>query len=448
MSTIKESYMKEITMKKLAGVVAVLFFFTISVNLFAKGGGQQASSPGGISGTLTFWHQYNDADPSNLGATWMRENVRLFRERYPDVRLEITNISGSSNEYLTKITTEIAAGRTPDVFETYLTGRLEPYVTAGRVAPLNSLVESNPDLKRTISPKALALATFGNNYYAIPTVKSAELIYYNKKIFTDNGLQVPKSYDEFMRNCSVLKAKGITPVVCGNLDIWPGAMPYMMLFNRMNGNALYEEVVVGHKAKFDDPAFAETGKKLQEMFNAGVFNASINSMKYDEAQVEFTSGRAAMTFDGAWNIGLYYNRLGDDLGIFNFPMVPGGKGTANDWLVNYDTAFAISSNSRNRPAAEALMSLIFSPERMAAFTEMGMMAASVNLPVDTSKIRPIMLELSNGIDNANYGNIPWDNPLGSGMGNEFNLAVQRCYAGEDPVRVFQNLNNIVKVEWQ
>ncbi|MDR2484366.1 MAG: extracellular solute-binding protein [Treponema sp.] len=433
--------------KKQCFLVVVLLF--VSAFVFAGGGNQRSStSAGGISGTLTFWHQFNDADPSNERAAWMRENVRLFQEKYPNVKLEITNIAGSSNEYLTKITTEIAAGRTPDVFETYLTGRLEPYVTAGRVAPLNSFVDSTPELKRSISPKAIALATFGKNFYAIPLIKSAELIYYNKKIFANNGLQIPKSYDEFIKACAVIKSKGITPVVCGNLDVWPGAIPYMMLFNRMNGNVLYEEVVVGHKANFDNPAFVETGKKLQEMVKAGVFNTNINSMKYDEAQVEFTSGRAAMTFDGAWNIALYQSRLGEDLGIFNFPMVSGGKGSGNDWMVNYDNALAISSSTKNKPAAEALMALIFSPERMAVLAEMGALVASVNLPVNSSKIPPVVMELSNGIDNANYGNIPWDNPLGAGMGNEFNLAVQRCYAGEDPVRVFQNLNNLAKVEWQ
>jgi hypothetical protein len=42
----------------------------------------------------------------------------------------------------------------------------------------------------------------------------------------------------------------------------------------------------------------------------------------------------------------------------------------------------------------------------------------------------------------------WDNPLGASMGWEFNLAVQRCLALEDPVKVFQELNRTAKQEWE
>ncbi|GHU66233.1 sugar ABC transporter substrate-binding protein [Spirochaetia bacterium] len=436
--------------KKATALLSLMLMLTVSV-LFAGGGGQQqsgsTSGSGGVSGNLTFWYSNSEANQNDPGVIWWRDTLRLFQEKYPNVKLEISN-TPDGNQYLTKLTTEIVAGNVPDVFWAWPSGRLEPFVNAKRIRPLNSFLDARPELKKTISPLATEGSTFNGNIYAIPIDQSGELVFYNKRIFRENNISVPKSYDEFMAACAALKAKNITPVVMGNLDVWPGAIPYMMLFNRMNGNKLYEDVIIGKQTKFDDPAFAETGKKLQEMVKAGVFNASANALKYDEAQVEYTTGRAAMVFDGIWALTGFLDKLGNDVGAFNFPMVPGGKGNANDYLINYGTVFCISQSTKNLPAAEALVEFILSPERQAAFVELGKVVASINLPVNYSNLPPILREINDDLAKANYAIIPYDNPLGSNMGTEFNLAVQRVLAGQDPVKVFQDLNKLARIEWE
>jgi raffinose/stachyose/melibiose transport system substrate-binding protein len=432
-------------------VTSLLLLALVSGSLFAGGGRQQSSTavPGEISGNLEFWGPDGaGANPNDPGNIWWRETITAFRAKYPRLNMQISSTPGTANEYLVKLTTELAAGRSPDVMQTWLTGRLQPFVEAGRVRPLNAFVDARPELKEILSPLALSYATFGNSYYAIPMLKSCEIIFYNKRIFSENGLSIPKTYDEFMALCANLKNRGIQPVVTGNADVWPGAMPYMMLFNRMHGNDLYQQVVVQHQAKFDDPAFAETGKKLQEMFAAGVFNSNVNSTKYDEAQSRFISGEAAMIFDGEWAASGFLDRMKDEFGVFPFPDVPGGKGSSNDWLLNYNDGMAISTDSKNLPAAEAWLEFIFSVERQVDYASRSKLVATVNLPIDYSKLPPVIVELNNGMDNAANAYNAWDNPLGAVMGNEFNLAVQRCFAGEDPVRVFQDLNRIARMEWQ
>ena len=433
-------------------VILFLCMVLVAGLVFAGGGGQQssgaaASGSGGPSGTLTMWHTLSDANPNDPSTIWWRDTLRMFQEKYPGVKLEISNTS-DGNLYLTKLTTEIVAGNVPDIFWAWPSGRLEPFVKANRIRPLNSFIDARPDLKKTLSPLALDVTTFNKNVYAIPIDQSGELIFYNKKIFADNGLKVPASYDEFMRLCATLRGKGILPVVMGNQDVWPGAIPYMMLFNRMNGNALYESVILGKKANFDNAAFAQTGSKLQEMVNAQIFNASLNALKYDEAQVEFKAGRAAMIFDGIWAVPSFLESMGNDLGAFNFPAIPGGKGSANDYLINYGTVWCISSTTKNLPAAEAMLEHILSPQRQAAFVELGKIVASINLPVNYSKVPPIIQEITTSLEKANYAIIPYDNPLGSNIGTEFNLAVQRVLAGQDPVRSFQDLNKLAKFEWE
>ncbi len=106
------------------------------------------------------------------------------------------------------------------------------------------------------------------------------MVFYNKKVFADNGVAVPTSYDEFLKVCETLKSKGILPVAMGGKDVWPCSIPYRMIFDRQNGPALYKEVVVGKTAKFDDPAFIAAGEKFQEMVKAGVFSLECNAISY------------------------------------------------------------------------------------------------------------------------------------------------------------------------
>jgi raffinose/stachyose/melibiose transport system substrate-binding protein len=432
-------------------ILVVTGILLVSAVLLAGGGSQSApsgSSPGGPSGTVTLWLDLNDMTASDPQTLWWKENLRIFGERYPGLKLEFTNTPGGGTNYLTKITTELAAGNSPDVFKTWLTGRLEPFVTGGRVQPLNGFLDARPDLKKTVNPEALKLATFNGKFYAFPNAKSGELVFYNKKIFTDSNIAVPKTYDEFMAACAKLKSAGITPVGVGGASVWPVSVPYMMLFARMHGPALYEEVVLNHKAKFDDPAFAQTGVKLQEMVRAGVFNSNPNAMNHEEARAGFCSGKYAIIFDGVWNLGRFANALKDDLGFFPFPAYPGGKGNIEDHLVNFDDGFAISVGTKNQTGAETLLEFIFSSDRQTALADSGQLITTFNPPSNTAFLPKIVMEVSAGIDGSKYSYIPWDNPLGSGIGTDFNQAVQRLYDMQDPVRVFEDLNKMVKIEWE
>jgi raffinose/stachyose/melibiose transport system substrate-binding protein len=437
-------------MKKLRLITSLLLGLGIVAAMFAGGKSQSApasgSEAGGVSGTITIWDGLNDMAATDPDSMWRKDNIRLFQEKYPNLKVEFTNTPGGGENYLVKLTTELAAGTSPDVFKCWLTGRLEPFVTANRVQSLNSFLDARPDLKKTINPDGLKLSTFGGKFYAIPNAKSGEVIFYNKKIFAANGITPPKTYDEFMAIFAKLKTAGITPVGVGGASVWPVSVPYMMLFNQMNGHALYEEVILGHKAGFDDPAFAETGRKLQDWIKAGVFNPNVNATNHEEARAGFSSGKYAMIFDGVWNIARFLTALGDDLGFFSFPAVPGGKGDPSDQIINFDDGWAISTGAKNVPAAEAYLEFLFSKERQVAQANNGSLIATFNDP--TVKIPTITAEISKALDGAKYGFIAFDNPLGTGMGGEFNQAVQRLYDLQDPVTVFRNLNQTAKLEWE
>lgn len=65
----------------------------------------------------------------------------------------------------------------------------------------------NPSFKQNM--------TYEGSLYAYPLDCSGEGVFYNKKVFEDNGLKVPETYEDFLTVCDTLKSKGITPVALG-----------------------------------------------------------------------------------------------------------------------------------------------------------------------------------------------------------------------------------------
>ena len=412
--------------------------------------GETSSNPpltSEISGKITFWTAGDKSNPNDHFYPWMVETIQLFEEKYPNCDVEETFIT-SGEDYLTKITTEVAAGNAPDVFRTYLTGRLQPFVEGGRVLPIEHMLETYPDTKGIMNEKALDLATFDGQTYAIPLISSGEMFFYNKKIFEENGVSVPTTYDELLTLIDTFNANGVTPCLLGISDPWPGTIPYMMLFNRLNGNELYEKVILNKEADFTNEAFITAGEYLQELVERKMFNESIAAISQEEAQNQFIAGESAMIIDGSWAVPLYADAFGEDIGIFNFPDIEGGTGSSNDWLMNFDEGYAISSNTQNQPAAEAFLAFMFSPERQAAYAETGALIACQNVEYDTSKISSLATDVLSAFENADYSIIPWDNPLGTDVGAELNNATMSMITGGDVTEALQNLQEYAVDAWE
>jgi ABC-type glycerol-3-phosphate transport system substrate-binding protein len=398
--------------------------------------------------TITFWYQADVAKPNDPWVMWYSSVLKTFAEKYPNIKVEPTVVS-DGNEYLNKISTAMAAGNTPDVFKTWLSGRLQPFVEAGRVQALNDIIDKSPELKGVLNPAYLDTATFNGRIYAIPVSLTDEVIFYNKATFQKCGLSVPRTWDDLLATVKTLKANGYIPDALGNKSAWRGSMPYMAIFDRLNGPALYREVVLQHKARWDDPAFIKAGEYLVKYREAGAFAENFNALSSSEGQAMFTSKKAGMYFILTGEISTLGPALGNDLGFFDFPVIPppAGTGKAGGSLINKDNGFAIGAGSAHKDEAATFFKHIFSQGSQRTIAELGDLIACVNINYDRSKVHPILADLMKFIAAAEYPIVPWDNPLGVNIGKEFNLTTQAILGGADPTEAFKKLQKTALAEW-
>jgi raffinose/stachyose/melibiose transport system substrate-binding protein len=294
----------------------------------------EASTPAPEKSTekkkLVFWH----IQSSGTGPEMIQKSVDRFMKDNPNVEVEVVPLQ--NDPFKTKLKVAMGAGNPPDVFPSWGGGPLYEYVKADQILDLTEMMNKD-NYKNRFLDGAISMVTFDGKVWALPVENvSVAVVFYNKKIFQDNGLQIPKTYSELLDVCKKLKAKGIAPFALANKTKWTGSMYYMYFVDRMGGTDVFTKAATRTGGSFEDPAFTKAGQMIQELVKMGAFCEGFNGLDYDTGQSRtlMYSGKAAMELMGSWNISTikgenekFYN---ENLDFFPFPAVEGGNGDLND----------------------------------------------------------------------------------------------------------------------
>ncbi len=158
----------------------------------------------------------------------------------------------------------------------------------------------------------------------LPLQFNIEGLFYNKKIFADNDIEIPTTLDELIDAAEKLKAAGVTPFVASGktgwtISRWVGALLYSMV-----GPDALQKVASGD-AKLTDPEYVAAAQQLQDL--GPLFIDGITNLDYDTMNAQMLNGQAAMMYMGTWFLAAVndpsLNKVGDDIGFFGFPGIEG-----------------------------------------------------------------------------------------------------------------------------
>ena len=120
-------------------------------------------------------------------------------------------------------------------------------------------------------------------------------ILYNKKIYADLGLSVPKSWAEFMANNEKIKAAGKAPVIQTFGDTWTSQL--FVLADYYNVQAAvpdFAEKYTANQAKYaTTPAALKGFQRQEEVFKAGYLNEDFAAAKFDDGLRMVATGEGA-----------------------------------------------------------------------------------------------------------------------------------------------------------
>jgi raffinose/stachyose/melibiose transport system substrate-binding protein len=221
----------------------------------------------------------------------------------------------------------------PVLYNTPAVDQLKQMDKAGKVVDVAKEFAKLGVLK-DLTPASVAILKKidGGKVLALPFEFNIEGVWYNKKIFADNGIAVPKTWDQLVAAAAKLKAAGIQPFAASGIQGWPiTRLIGNYLFSKLGANAL-EQVAAG-KAKLTDPQYVAAAQAVADLGAKGYFGDGVTSLDYTPAEQLFLQGKAAMFYMGSWILGELndpkQNQIGlANVGMFPFPTVAGGKGPA------------------------------------------------------------------------------------------------------------------------
>lgn len=423
-------------------IVSVLLTAVMATGILAGCGsnGGSSSAEGSSKGedTITVMCVGTEADTYIDAYNSIAEKFSEDNEYGVKVKIDFYE----NEQYKTKLTTLMASNAVPDVFFTWELSYLQPFVEGGKVADITSYLEEDAQWKDSFADGTLELLSYDGKNYGVPTQKSLCVMFYNKQIFDENGVEIPTTYDEFLEVCQTLKDNGVTPMSMCGTDAWIPAQFVQQIAGGMAGDALFNAVCDGSE-KWNNETHVKAAEEVKKMSDAGYFQDGYIGMGPEESTNLFTSGQSAMYFMGAWDADkIAKSEIGENAGAF---VLPAYDAQYNNISVgSVDTSFAVSENCKNKDAAVAFLKYWTSQESEDMLLyENGRIPAG-NYEIDGSKLSPLMTDILN-ISNAQVGLTPWwDRQFGAGEGVEFNNTCVSVLGGEDSQTAFDALQQFAE----
>jgi raffinose/stachyose/melibiose transport system substrate-binding protein len=383
--------------------------------------------------TITFQNIYPDpTDPKN---GMLKKIVNDYQTKNPGIKIELDSLN--TDQQKLKLKTQAASKEVPDITIVNPSAQMKPFVDAGLFAPLNDMVTQN-GLKDTFQSGILDWYTFNNNLYALPDGNNIGVVYYNKELFQQAGVQVPKTFEEMVSTVKALKAKGIQPMAIGEKDSWTGSFLFMNVLLRTNGGPGFLKDVVDGKKTFNDPAFIDAVASFQDLIQAGAFQEGATSFDYNAGENLFKTGKAAMYFMGTWATGgIETSSVNGKVGVFKFPTVK-GKGNPDEFMLAPGSAFAISANSKHLKETKDFLNyfmLNFPKEAFAVKGAVGL-AQKVDGDFKAAGYSDMAMEVLGMFKQVKGGDLAFDNTMNPGTAQGHLTSIQNLFVQKkDPADI-------------
>ncbi len=292
-------------------------------------------------------------------AAGLEKLYEIYRRQNPGVEIINATVAGGAGfQAKAVLKTRMLGNDPPDSFQVHMGHELiDTWVTTGYMEPLDDLFKSEGWDK--VFPKGvLDIVSYDGHYWSVPVnIHRANVLWYNKKVFADNNLQPPTTFDEFFQVAEALKAKGITPLALGDTGIWASTHLFETVLIGTMGAEKYKGLWTG-QTDWNGPEVKQALETMKKMLT--YVNADHSSLSWDQANQLVIDGKAGMTIMGDW---VDADNLAKGFKDSGWAPAPGNKGI-------YDAlsdTFGLPKGAKHREQALAWLKLVGSKEGQEAF---------------------------------------------------------------------------------
>lgn len=302
-----------------------------------------AQPAGSDSDTLTIWTR---AD----GEQYMKDLTAIYNESNPDLTIKVTAIPNSDVQ--TKLGSAISANDAPDVVAIDVV-KAPYFISVGAFEDLTERI-SGLDYADSLLEAQLEAGTFEGKNYTVPFTSDASVLFYNKDLFTQAGLNPdtpPTTWDEFAEAANTISALGHDNVGyhfsagCGGCSAFALApMVWAAGGDFIDG----ESGSLNPDGTFDDPIVKDFVTMMNGMVADGGITKSSQVDGGENYGGSFESGKLGMVAGGSF----YLSQLQSTPPPFEVGVTPlPGKTSGEIASFSGGDVLAIPSAAKNADAA-------------------------------------------------------------------------------------------------
>ena len=264
---------------------------------------------------LRFFHYQGEAEEA------YNKLFDAYEQANPNVKIVSEFIN--SDSYGDVLEARIAIKDYPDVIGVHPGSHVLLLGKAGYLADLSE----NGCLAGS-SESSLKAASVGESVYGVPTDQSYICTFYNKKIFEEYQLEIPKTWDEFMDVCRILKENDVTPISIGFKDTWlePLVAYAVAPTTIYKENEHFDDEMYAGKKNFQGEEWYSTLEMVQKLFTEGYVPEKFLDITYEQQLDTFAQEKAGMMIMGSWAVSMIQNLNPEcEFGLFVTPASDDGE---------------------------------------------------------------------------------------------------------------------------
>lgn len=351
-------------MKKILSLLTLLVLVTLFLTACSSDKGATTPTSANVNNNedmveIDFFHRW----PNEPRKSFYDQKIAEFEEANPNVKINVDSVLNDS--YKEKIRVLVSNDGLPDIFSSWSHSFAENLVSSDRVLSLNEIIKEDTDWSSNIMETQFEGFTFDDTTYGVPFTVDGKAFFYNKSIFEENNIQVPKTYDDMIETLDSLQKAGYeTPLVEGLTNTWAISHYLGTIFQRIVDPEILVQDYNTSTSKFTDEGYIKGLEIFQELTSyMGEVSTAID---HEAARNMFAAGEVPILYMQFAEVKLVQD-IGDvDIGFFNFPSIDGGKGDQTA-LTGAPEGWMLSKSAP--PEAVEFLKFITSPETAMEFTK-------------------------------------------------------------------------------
>ena len=290
----------------------------------------------------------------------LQQLVDKFNETHEDVTIKITAPADAG----TVLKTRMAKNDMPDIVMMGGDNNYTEVESAGMLVDL-----SDQDYISNIQDSYMQMVYDVNKdkeeqAYGVPYATNASGVIYNVDKFEELGLEIPKTWDEFIDVLDQIKDAGEQPLLMTYKDAWTSLCPWNSMAPDLQPEGFTDD------RKEGKTTFVGTHEEIVEKYLTLLDYAQDDFMglTYDDGNKAFANGDSVMIINGNWAIN-QYKSANADLNVNMFALPASNDESKNYVTSGVDVLLGVCKDSANEDMAKEFVSFMMEPENAQTYID-------------------------------------------------------------------------------